>query len=485
MQNITFNWKPLLLTLILSVLFAVAIVQVSQLILIEEHRYSPQLISVIFILTTIVAVLREFRDKEIDPFHPLVMFSVSFLIGYILPLVTFSITSEQTFFSEAGYRNYSQDKQLVSSALLVAYIGYIALWVGYNFATSQQIIVKNRSLKYSVNQERFVILSIIYGGFALAVWGSLIFSFGGISGLIAGFSSRLEAMSGRYYLIVGPLVLVTLSSIWLVARQLAPDSQRPRKLPFYFLIGANLLMLVLNSGSRAPVLVCVLGFFVIRHYVGRKIMFIELAMIFALLVVAYLAYAVYFREFYVLGYLVDDPYSTGSDSLVVQTFSRLTAGSAIMLQTLMIIVRGVPEVLPFQNGETLISLLVSPIPRSIFANKPISPAGVFSEAFVPTLWSRGTSVPPSLIGEFYMNGGVFAVIIGMFVVGALFRRLYERYVINAHSPLQIPIYAFAVVNIYPWMRGETFGPTILYLLLTIPLIFARWYIESDPTDHIP
>lgn len=82
-----------------------------------------------------------------------------------------------------------------------------------------------------------------------------------------------------------------------------------------------------------------------------------------------------------------------------------------------------------------------------------------------------------------MNGGVFAVVIGMFVVGVLFRHLYENYAINAHSSLQIPIYAFAVVNIFPWMRGETFGPTILYLLLTIPLIFARWYIEDESTNR--
>jgi oligosaccharide repeat unit polymerase len=84
-----------------------------------------------------------------------------------------------------------------------------------------------------------------------------------------------------------------------------------------------------------------------------------------------------------------------------------------------VVVDRVPEAYPFQYGETLASILWEPIPRTIWKSKPpvrIGPTiGPPVYRFHPS--ERISGDPPGILGEFWINGGLIAVILGMAFLG--------------------------------------------------------------------
>jgi len=99
-------------------------------------------------------------------------------------------------------------------------------------------------------------------------------------------------------------------------------------------------------------------------------------------------------------------------------------GILFWLVCLMLILDKVPE-MDYQHGRTYLALLLSPILRIVFPSKPISPAGLLTQTLDPALLKSGTSVPPSLVGELYMNFSVPGILIGMFLFGLFWQILYS------------------------------------------------------------
>lgn len=110
------------------------------------------------------------------------------------------------------------------------------------------------------------------------------------------------------------------------------------------------------------------------------------------------------------------------------------------------IVNAVPELLEYQYGSTIGVWFLAPIPRSIWANKPLMHSGpIIGTALFGTV--RG-GVPASLIGELYWNFALPGVIIGCFLVGAAIKHIYlfigperggdlRRAVLYAFGPMMI------------------------------------------------
>lgn len=94
-----------------------------------------------------------------------------------------------------------------------------------------------------------------------------------------------------------------------------------------------------------------------------------------------------------------------------------------------VLINRVPQAYPYQYGKTLVSILWEPIPRSLWPGKP--PVRIGPVIGAPVFGFRETRVtgePPGIVGELWLNGGIFFVIIGMVLLGAVIRwveRLYR------------------------------------------------------------
>jgi hypothetical protein len=113
------------------------------------------------------------------------------------------------------------------------------------------------------------------------------------------------------------------------------------------------------------------------------------------------------------------------------------------LGILCVIVRDTPEKVPYQKGWTLGYIFVSFIPRVLWPGKPGMTIG---EWVYQSYAAEGTTdVAPTWMGELYFNFGWLGIVIGMFVMGTMFRVLQEL-LFRYAAP--IPAMLAAIVVVY-------------------------------------
>lgn len=135
------------------------------------------------------------------------------------------------------------------------------------------------------------------------------------------------------------------------------------------------------------------------------------------------------------------------------------------------IIAGVPRVVDFQHGRTLVTWLVAPIPRSWWPDKPSIGAGGDLTSIFGTVWTSG--VPPAIVGELYLNFGVPGVLIGMLGVGLALRSLYTTLRPRARAPGFVLIYAFLSTRIALGMLSSSIsGSAVRMFQEMIPLTLA-------------
>jgi len=184
---------------------------------------------------------------------------------------------------------------------------------------------------------------------------------------------------------------------------------------------------------------------------------------------AALSFDLFFREYLINGIITTLGFDISLLAAARDGWNMFYANAFFQTQVLMLMVDGMPQTLPFQLGQPYIAVLAMPIPRVWFPDKPPVGTEVFSRAFFPDLLDQGTSMPTSLVGEFYMNFGVAGVLLGGLLVGWGMRALYTWLLRRRHEPMVAPLYGLVIGTLLPWIRGDTFGPTVSFLVVALPL----------------
>ncbi len=184
------------------------------------------------------------------------------------------------------------------------------------------------------------------------------------------------------------------------------------------------------------------------------------------------AFDLFFREYLAVGHLetIDGLFTP---QFFAQLLPSFLGSTFIQLQTLMLMVYSMLSMLPFQNGATFLSIIYAVIPKGMMPGKPGSPAGISSEAFFPTQLYFGTSIPPSYVGEFYLDLGWFGPPIAGFILGYFLFCLYKGFLRRRRDHLYVTFYAVVVSLLLPVIRGESFGLGVLFAFMLSPLLFFR------------
>ena len=135
---------------------------------------------------------------------------------------------------------------------------------------------------------------------------------------------------------------------------------------------------------------------------------------------------------------------------------------------LTILVEYVPGVIPYQNGTTFLSLLTLPVPSTIWPEKPLPSTGIIANYLWPELWNKGgTTIPPGLLGECYLNLGLAGVFGGMLLFG-VFYGWGRLLVVRSPGILSRVSYGLQIGLMFHYLRGEFVSPTAMYLIFMIP-----------------
>lgn len=140
------------------------------------------------------------------------------------------------------------------------------------------------------------------------------------------------------------------------------------------------------------------------------------------------------------------------------------------------IVKRTPSEIPYWEGDTYKSLVGAVIPRLLWPDKPTKEIGqAFGHRYGYLRWSNlVTSINLPFLVEFYLNFGFIGVLVGMMVVGAIYRTLDE--LVN-HPDQDLLTSLIGVIILVPLIMLEsdfslTFGGLILngFALLTVSTV---------------
>ena len=94
------------------------------------------------------------------------------------------------------------------------------------------------------------------------------------------------------------------------------------------------------------------------------------------------------------------------------------------------VVEFTPSQIPYWDGETYYPLLYKPIPRLIYPDKPVEVTGqTFGHRYgFLNPEDRTTSYNLPQLIEFYINFGIVGVLLGMFLIGVLYRTIQHIFI---------------------------------------------------------
>jgi oligosaccharide repeat unit polymerase len=403
------------------------------------------------------------------------------VLGYLVPLPAFLDGIDMfslrygTDIGDLPARGYGAARL----ALFGAAVFFVSHDVRLRRNVGRRSVQEHENISWSAARMGAVLLTYSVVGASLFSYG--VYRVGGAQVVAGALGDRIRLTQGLNYLFSAINLLPCAALAWWA---LMIGSERPGHRRWFAPFLAGALIATAFQGSKSIIFVVVVALVIARHRVIRPLRAWQLFAGAGGLFVVLTAYAIFTREYLAVGELVTlTDFRAETLWLVVRSEF---VGNFIQLQTLAILLDKVPGVLPFQFGSTFLSLLALPIPRGLWPGKPITAPGVFTLAFWPDLWlNQGTSLPPGLFGEFFLNFGGWGLMIGAFLFGQASGTITAMHVLRPRQPYRLLGYALFVALIPHYIRGEFVSPTALFLILFLPAAFAISFASSRRVDRNP
>jgi hypothetical protein len=271
-------------------------------------------------------------------------------------------------------------------------------------------------------------------------------------------------------------VLMVIPSLWAYYAYLLDT--RGNTHPGFWILLCFALLFLLSLGSRWNIISLALGLVIIRHYAVRRVRLYQLIGLAVVLLIFSFFYQFY-RNYISIEYYMQ--IREQGDLL-----SRFVSGSLSGFNSLLLVIEGVPEVLNFQWGRSLLDLVWYPIPRFLWAEKPEITAMLFCKAFFPEATARGVIRGIPYMGELYLNLGPAGILMGMVALGLFCRTFYAYMKLNRFNLTSILIYVCTIEPLIRSMRGGVFALVSHFFMNLIPvtiiLVFSarKWRYVNPP-----
>ncbi len=175
--------------------------------------------------------------------------------------------------------------------------------------------------------------------------------------------------------------------------------------------------------------------------------------------------------------------------LLGSTFAGGDLGYSVFLRAAM---THFPGSQPYLLGRSYYRLLFVPIPRWVWPNKPDNTQRVFARVLDPALGDKGTTIPPGIVGDLYINFG-HAGILGMLVFGLFFGRERYRQFSDIIFLAGSGTWLFHLVRggftnplltlVFIWLLSHMLSRMISPARITVPKYVAPWSSRSSSQQY--
>jgi oligosaccharide repeat unit polymerase len=232
------------------------------------------------------------------------------------------------------------------------------------------------------------------------------------------------------------------------------------------------------SGSRSSLLNIFLMQFIVYHYVRSNVSVAKASLLAVALMLTAMTLGVVRNT---IRYSAGE-FSTAGASTDTFSFAAFTYG----VYPLEVI--ATTQYMPLAEGSTFLSAVTNVIPREIWPQKPDTGGVFFTENYLEDAWQGYSNITPTFLGEWLINFGWFAGIIGyMTSFGLLlyFTVRYYFYVLREASSdsselvaIDVVIYVHFLLAVVGLMVGELTNVVVtLVVSQLLPLLGIRQYMK--------
>jgi hypothetical protein len=416
----------------------------------NAHRIGrPVYLTLLGVLSVAPIVVRKLQGR-FDPFEPITVVAISaFFIWFLRPLST-------VMYGDWIYAGHNISRGF-NQALLIAFVGLVAVYGGYSIGTGARLALKvpplpARWVSHGAFKSIVTVLLV-----AAALFAAYIARGGGLHAVVGYFSSRtlgqkqLAAQSSAW-LYLAPYVAIPSA---LISWSMYHVARRRTYLVMAILLTTLSLALTVFKGDRTYVLMIVLPLYVLPYlWSGRRPSALSgtVAVLIAILAInVMLVDRVASRRHGSLITRIADATMNPADQ--VKTF--LTGPDISMFSSLAATTEYVPSKVAYKPGNELISVLALPFPGVLWPGKPHDgETDLFPTLYPTTAAAQRAGFGPSLVGGFYIDSGLIGVIVYMSVFGILVRVLFEYWRRNPEDEATLLLYAGLLPIIILVLRGS-------------------------------
>lgn len=318
----------------------------------------------------------------------------------------------------------------------------------------------------NLNTRRAAILVGVLMLLASCIWLFLIVRGGGIGYILNNFNEAyLSVFSKNMYLVS------ILNSLYFVILSLHFGIVLKRKKGYLFFTINCLVLLfpLLIQGSRGSIISVFLFVVVAVNMYVRRLKFLHVSLLF-LSAIFFMTIWLYVRDVETgAGVIVSD--------IVYAAFFAVNDEITIVLNYLI----NMPSILDFKFGYSFVQLVLMPIPRIIWPNKPEVFQVESTRLFLPHYSVLDINWPPSIVGELYANFHVVGIVFGLLIFGFLCGRL-QVYALRVNSYYRLLIYSILLFAVLREVRGDFATVTSLLIMqLVVFISIGRLVLKKVPS----
>jgi len=441
------------------------------------------LIALAFFILSLPAYY-QYLSSEREIFSPLNLVFANLFIGVLIQTVMISFDLD---LAKTLALNAILDFEVILNGLLALTVAVFFLLVGYGYSPSSSRYRPHQEDDYSASiwvRKRLIVMCILFCGITLLSVVYFVISFDVLSDL-SRFSvkRRSEDVGGtgilRFGMRFSQVACLVMLTYHLACKR---DGFRSGVVPYivvaFILASAGPIL----SSSRSLLLYFIIAIFAVHHFStgGWKIRNVGYAVLVASIIISVMGGLRYAQQRSVsLQAFQEEVGVAGSFGKVASSNNFLGIKKTAVLMDI------VPSEVPHTYGTTYLLWMITPIPRSIWPEKPIVRiGGVLGEQVFGTRETNG--IPPGFVGEAYLNFGWLGIPLVALCFGVIFRKFFESYGRNCYSsPRSILIYSILFVPIvFSSLSSDFTGFISRSGQIIIPLIIAFWFLGIHKKDIV-
>ena len=143
----------------------------------------------------------------------------------------------------------------------------------------------------------------------------------------------------------------------------------------------------------------------------------------------------------------------------------------------------VPNSVPYDNFNLYGRFLLHPIPRLIWPDKP---------TFLNSKWDDflaksgiGWGSAETMLGDFYAQAGIWALILGTFLSGVFWRTIYEYLRHNSQNRSAIILYAVILPNMFTYLSQSALIALLKWLPYMVPSTLIALLLSREKKSALP